>query len=96
MKSIALSRVVVAHAFNPSTWEAEAEDFWVWGQPGLQSEFQDGQGNTEKPYLKKPKKQKQKKYNISQWAWCLKHAHFRHILEVEAEGSVQGQPQLHS
>jgi hypothetical protein len=20
------------------------EDFWVWGQPGLQSEFQDSQG----------------------------------------------------
>jgi hypothetical protein len=23
-------------------------DFWVWGQPGLQSEFQDSQGYTEK------------------------------------------------
>jgi hypothetical protein len=32
---------VVAHTFNPSTWEAEEEDFWVPGQPGLQSEFQD-------------------------------------------------------
>jgi hypothetical protein len=31
---------VVAHAFNPSTWEAGQEDFWVRGQPGLQSEFQ--------------------------------------------------------
>jgi hypothetical protein len=29
-------------------------DFWVWGQPGLQSEFQDSQGYTEKPCLKKP------------------------------------------
>jgi hypothetical protein len=28
-------------------------DFWVWGQPGLQSEFQDSQGYTEKPCLKK-------------------------------------------
>ena len=27
---------VLAHAFNPSTQEA---DFWVRGQPGLQSEF---------------------------------------------------------
>jgi hypothetical protein len=31
-------------------------DFWVWGQPGLQSEFQDSQGYTEKPCLKKKKK----------------------------------------
>jgi hypothetical protein len=30
-------------------------DFWVWGQPGLQSEFQDSQGYTEKPCLEKPK-----------------------------------------
>ena len=27
-------------------------DFWVQGQPGLQSEFQDSQGYTEKPCLK--------------------------------------------
>jgi hypothetical protein len=47
---------VVAHAFNPSTWEAEAGG--VQGQPGLQSEFQDSQGYTEKPYLEKPKKLK--------------------------------------
>jgi hypothetical protein len=30
-------------------------DFWVWGQPDLQSEFQDSQGYTEKPCLKKTK-----------------------------------------
>jgi hypothetical protein len=29
-------------------------DFRVRGQPGLQSEFQDRQGYTEKPCLKKP------------------------------------------
>jgi hypothetical protein len=40
---------VVAHTFNLSTGEAEAGDFWVWGQPGLQSEFQDSQGYTENP-----------------------------------------------
>jgi hypothetical protein len=34
-------------------------DFWVQGQPGLQSEFQESQGYTEKPCLEKPKKQKQ-------------------------------------
>jgi hypothetical protein len=32
-------------------------DFWVWGQPGLQSEFQDSLGYTEKPCLKKKKKE---------------------------------------
>jgi hypothetical protein len=30
-------------------------DFWVRGQPGLQSEFQDSQSYTEKPYLEKAK-----------------------------------------
>ena len=35
-------------------------DFWVRGQPGLQSEFPDSQGYTEKPCLKK-QKQKQNK-----------------------------------
>jgi hypothetical protein len=42
---------VVAHAFNPSTCEAEAGRFQ--GQPGLQSEFQDSQGYTEKSCLEK-------------------------------------------
>jgi hypothetical protein len=40
---------VVAHAFNPNTWKAEAgRSLNVQGQPGLQSEFQDFQGDTEK------------------------------------------------
>jgi hypothetical protein len=48
---IKISRVVVAaaQAFNPSIWEAEA------GGSGLQSEFQDSQGYTEKPCLEKIK-----------------------------------------
>jgi hypothetical protein len=52
---------VVAHAFNPSTWEAEAGGFlfWVRGQPGLQSKFQDSQGYTEKPCLEEKKKRLQ-------------------------------------
>jgi hypothetical protein len=37
-------------------------DFWVRGQPGLQSEFQDSQGYTEKPCLEKTKKKK--KYRL--------------------------------
>ena len=35
-------------------------DFWVQDQPGLHSEFQDNQGYTEKPCLKKKKKKKKK------------------------------------
>jgi hypothetical protein len=50
---------VVAHAFNPSTWEG------VRGQPGLQSEFQDSQGYTEKPCLEKKKNE--------EWTPVLRH-----------------------
>ena len=50
-----VERGVVTHAFNPSTWEAKAGRFLSLGKPGLQSEFQDSQGYTEKPCLKKPK-----------------------------------------
>ena len=47
---------MVEYAFNPSSREAEA------GQPGLQSEFQDSQGYTEKPCLEPlPPTQKKKK-----------------------------------
>jgi hypothetical protein len=49
---------VVAHAFNPSTREAEAGGFL-----SLQSEFQDSQGYTEKPCLKKQTNKKQKQTN---------------------------------
>ena len=48
----------MAHTFYPSTWEAEAGRFWVRGQPGLQSEFQDSQGYTEKLCLKKTKQKR--------------------------------------
>jgi hypothetical protein len=54
------SRAVVAHAFNPSTQEAEAGGF-LSSTPGLQSEFQDTQGYTEKLCLEKPKPKPKKK-----------------------------------
>jgi hypothetical protein len=57
------SRAVVAHTFNPSTWRQRRVDFWVQGQPGLQSEFQDSQGYTEKPCLKN-----KNKYIYIKWA----------------------------
>jgi hypothetical protein len=47
----------------PARGRQRQADFWVWGQPGLQSEFQESQGYTEKPCLEKTNKQtnKQKK-----------------------------------
>jgi hypothetical protein len=58
------SWAVVVHTFNPSTWEAEAGGFLVQGQSGLQSEFQDSQGYTEKHCLEKTTaKQKTKQTN---------------------------------
>jgi hypothetical protein len=44
----------------PALGRQRQADFWVWGQPGLQSEFQDSQDYTEKPCLKKTKKKKKK------------------------------------
>jgi hypothetical protein len=54
---------VVANAFNPSTRRQRQVDFWVQGHPGLQSEFQDSQGYTEKPCLEKPTNQPNKQTN---------------------------------
>jgi hypothetical protein len=49
----------VAHAFNPSTREAEAGGF-LSSRPAWSTKC-DSQGYTEKPYLEKPKKKKKKK-----------------------------------
>jgi hypothetical protein len=52
---------VVAHAFNPPALGRQRQaDFWVLGQPGLQSEFQDSQGYIEKPCFEKTNKQTNK------------------------------------
>jgi hypothetical protein len=57
---------MVAHAFNPSTREAEAGGFLSQGQPDQQSEFQDTQGYTKKPCLEKTNKQTNKQTNKNQ------------------------------
>jgi hypothetical protein len=60
----------------PALGRQRQSDFWVRGQPGLQSEFQDSQGYTEKPCLKKPKPNKQinkqtKRIFYTKWLlWC--------------------------
>jgi hypothetical protein len=46
----------------PTLGRQRQADFWVRGHPGLQSEFQDSQGYTEKPCLKKKNKNKKKIY----------------------------------
>ena len=52
---------LVAHAFNPTIWEAEAgRCLWVQRQPGLQSDFQDSWCYRE---TLSPKDQKKKKNN---------------------------------
>lgn len=46
-------RLVVAHAFNPSSrTQRMADHYWVWGQPGLHHEFQASQGYMVMPWLK--------------------------------------------
>ena len=45
---------MVAHAFNPSTYECEAE-------AGGFLEFEDSQSYTEKPCLEKPRKKEEEK-----------------------------------
>ena len=47
----------------PALGRQKQADFWVWGQSGLQSEFQDNQGYKEKHCLEKQKKQNKTKQN---------------------------------
>jgi hypothetical protein len=47
----------------PALGRQRQADFWVPGQPGLQSEFQGSQDYTEKPWLKKQKKNQKPKQN---------------------------------
>ena len=56
---------MVARAFNPSpTLERQRQaDFWVQGQPGLHSEFQDSQNYTEKPCLEEKTNEQTKNKN---------------------------------
>jgi hypothetical protein len=51
LKSVYISQAVMA--LIPALGRQRQVDFWVPGQAGLQSEFQDSQGYTEKPCLQK-------------------------------------------
>jgi hypothetical protein len=45
----------------PALSRQKQADFWVQGKSGVQSEFQDSQGYTKKPYLEKQKTKQNKK-----------------------------------
>ena len=45
----------------PALRSQRQADFWVWREPGLQSEFLDSQGYTLKRCLEKPQQQQNKK-----------------------------------
>jgi hypothetical protein len=50
----------------PALGRQRQADFWIRGQPDLQSEFQDSQGYAEKPCLQNKTKQNTKKTNKQQ------------------------------
>lgn len=62
---------MIEQDFNPSTQKAESRRIsWVWGQPGLLSEFQDNQGYMSQPLLP----QKRQTGWTDGWGiqgWCL-------------------------
>jgi hypothetical protein len=61
------SRAVVAHTFNPSTWEAEAGGF-LSSRPAWSTEWAPGQqGYTQKPCLKKTKKYNKTSKKFQAW-----------------------------
>jgi hypothetical protein len=73
----------------PALGRQRQEDFWVRGQPGLQSEFQDSQGYTEKPCLEKQTNKKRQGICtlsiLKLWVWSpwgsrtLSQGHQRHL-----------------
>jgi hypothetical protein len=55
-KDLFISRAWWRTPLIPALGRQRQADFWVRGQPGLQSEFQDSQGYTEKPCLEEKTK----------------------------------------
>jgi hypothetical protein len=57
----------------PAIWRQRQANFWVRGQPSLESEFQDSQGYTDKPCLKTnkhPKNPNNNNNNNKNSSWC--------------------------
>jgi hypothetical protein len=55
----------------PALGRQRQADFWVWGQRGLQSEFQDSQGYSETPCLKTNKQTNKQTTTKSCWKMPL-------------------------
>jgi hypothetical protein len=53
---------VACTSLIPALGRQRQADFWVRGQPGLQSEFRDSQGYTEKPCLKNKQTNKKSRH----------------------------------
>jgi hypothetical protein len=64
---------VVAQPLIPALGRLRQADFWVRDQPGLQSEWQDSQGYTEKPCLKKQSKQTKNSFKGLLTAYPYRH-----------------------
>jgi hypothetical protein len=60
IKKIKIKNKSKGEPLIPALGRQRQANFWVRGQPGLQSEFQVSQGYTEKPCLEKQKKKKKK------------------------------------
>jgi hypothetical protein len=58
IKNVCVSRTWWHTPLIPALGRQRQADFWVRGQPGLQSELQDSQSYKEKPCLEKKKKKK--------------------------------------
>jgi hypothetical protein len=68
----------------PALKRQRQADIWVRGQPGLQSEFQDSQGYTEKPYLKKKQnKNKKIKFDIQSNKILMQTLWFKWLRRLE-------------
>ena len=55
-------------------------DLWVWGKPGLQTEFHNSYGYKEKPCLEKPKRNKKVNKSHNQSAYTVKAPLMRAVL----------------
>jgi hypothetical protein len=81
---------VVVHAYNRSTWEAEAQGSWVLGQPGLRGETLSQKAKTNKQ--KKEKKNKQKPQPSTKPASCFHFASREGLESWQVKHFVQTLP----
>jgi hypothetical protein len=76
----------------PALGRQRQADFWVRGQPGLQSEFQDSQGYTEKPCLEKTKQKQQNKNNNNKRVSPTSQGHLSEPFTMRTQKLIEGRP----